>query len=66
MEQERVVLSGDEIDRALTRIAHEILESGSSTGSLRIVGIQRRGAVLAERLADRVGAIAGKIGRAHV
>ena len=43
MEQERVVLDRDEIDRAITRIAHEILEAAGQASDLRIVGIQRRG-----------------------
>lgn len=59
MEQERIVLDRDEIDRALTRIAHEILEANRSASELRIVGIQRRGAVLAARLAERVSEISG-------
>ena len=59
MEQQRIVLDRDEIDRALTRMAHEVLEAGGAVGDLRIVGIQRRGAVLAARLAARIEAISG-------
>ena len=60
MEQERVVLDRDEIDRALTRIAHEVLEAGSPASDLRVVGIQRRGAVLASRLSERISQLAGR------
>ena len=57
MEQssEKVVLHEEDMQRALTRIAHEIVERNSGDGtpveqSLAIVGIHRRGAFLAERL----------------
>lgn len=48
------------IDRALERIAHEIVEKLKSVGDIAIVGIKNRGAYLAERLAKKIGAIAGK------
>src|SRR3984957_15464064 len=47
---EKVVLREDEIGRALTRIAHEILERNSGDGVPALVGIHRRGAFLAQRL----------------
>ena len=47
---EKVVLQGDEIRRALTRIAHEILERNSGEDAPALVGIHRRGAFLAQRL----------------
>lgn len=40
----RTVLSTSEIDRALTRIAHEILESNKGAEGLVLMGIPRRGA----------------------
>ncbi|MET3894543.1 bifunctional pyr operon transcriptional regulator/uracil phosphoribosyltransferase PyrR [Micrococcus luteus] len=46
----RTVLSSSEIDRALTRIAHEILESNKGAEGLVLMGIPRRGAPLARRL----------------
>ena len=50
----RTVLSSDDIDRAVTRIAHEILEANtalqkSGTSNLVILGIPTRGVLLAER-----------------
>ena len=45
----RVILSTADIDRALTRIAHEILESNKGTDDLVILGIARRGYPLAQR-----------------
>ncbi len=52
----RTVLSSDDIDRAVTRIAHEILEANtamqkSGTKNLVILGIPTRGILLAERIA---------------
>lgn len=47
----KVVLDGDDMRRTLVRIAHEVVERHDGPENLAIVGIQRRGAVLAERLA---------------
>jgi len=49
----RTVLQQSDITRALTRIAHEILEANHGASDLVLLGIPTRGAVLAERL-DRV------------
>jgi pyrimidine operon attenuation protein / uracil phosphoribosyltransferase len=46
-----VVLDRDDMRRTLVRIAHEIVEKNPpSSGGLAIVGIHRRGAILAERI----------------
>lgn len=42
------------IRRALTRIAHEIVEKNKGTDELVIVGIKTRGITLAKRLAERI------------
>ncbi len=42
------------IKRALTRIAHEIIEKNKGIDDLAIVGIRRRGGPLAQRLASRI------------
>ena len=47
---EKVVLHEEEIRRALTRIAHEILERNPDPPTPALVGIHRRGAFLAQRL----------------
>ena len=54
METERVVLDQDDVRRTLVRIAHEIVEKNPG-GDLAIVGIHRRGAVLASRVHRLVG-----------
>ena len=53
------VLDADAIRRAITRIAHEVVERHGGIDRLAIVGIRTRGAVLAERLAEAVSQIGG-------
>jgi pyrimidine operon attenuation protein/uracil phosphoribosyltransferase len=53
----RVVLAEADIDRALTRIAHEILEANKGASDLVLLGIPRRGYPLAQRLARRIAAV---------
>jgi pyrimidine operon attenuation protein/uracil phosphoribosyltransferase len=48
----KVVLDGEDMRRMLTRIAHEIVENGGDPERLALVGIHRRGAVLARRLRE--------------
>ncbi len=48
------VLEPAEIERALRRIAHEIIEKNKGAAELALVGIHTRGIPLAERLADLV------------
>ena len=50
----RVILSTPDIDRALSRIAHEILESNKGSRGLVLLGIARRGYPLAQRLAAKL------------
>lgn len=42
------------MDRALSRIAHEVTERNQGTDKLALIGIQRRGVPLAKRLAERI------------
>lgn len=50
----RAVLDGPEIDRALTRIAHEVLERTKGGHEVTLLGIPSRGVPLAQRLARRI------------
>jgi pyrimidine operon attenuation protein / uracil phosphoribosyltransferase len=50
MDSEKIVLQADGVRRAVARIAHELAERNPGVEPLAIVGIQRRGAPLAERL----------------
>ncbi|MEO3862320.1 bifunctional pyr operon transcriptional regulator/uracil phosphoribosyltransferase PyrR [Acrocarpospora sp. B8E8] len=56
----RAVLEGPDIHRALTRIAHEILERTKGAQSVVLLGIPTRGATLARRLAERVAQFEGR------
>ena len=58
-DQARAVLEGPDIHRALTRIAHEILERGKGADDLVLLGIPSRGVPLAHRLAARIAAVEG-------
>ena len=53
------ILDHDAIRRAVSRVAHEVLEKNKGTGGLCIVGIRTRGAVLAERLKECIRQIEG-------
>ena len=55
----RVVLDSDDISRALTRLAHEIVERTHGATNLTLMGIPTRGATLATRLAQRIEQIQG-------
>ncbi|MGK3947657.1 bifunctional pyr operon transcriptional regulator/uracil phosphoribosyltransferase PyrR [Microbacterium sp. K2] len=54
----RTVLHEADISRALTRIAHEILESNRGAENLVLLGIPTRGVTLAHRLSAVIGEIA--------
>ena len=54
-----IVMEADEIERSLTRIAHQILEKNKGAGNIAIVGIVTRGDLLAKRLVDKIEAIEG-------
>jgi len=53
------VLDEQGIDRALTRIAHEIVERNKGAANLVLIGVRRRGEHLARRIAARLKEIEG-------
>jgi len=53
------VLDEAALDRALTRISHEILERNGGAKDLAFVGLRTRGVTLAQRLAVKLAAIDG-------
>jgi pyrimidine operon attenuation protein/uracil phosphoribosyltransferase len=53
------ILDETALDRALTRIAHEILERNAGAKDLAFVGVRTRGVTLAQRLAQRIARIDG-------
>ena len=56
----KAVLEPAEIRRALTRIAHEILERTNGAGDVVLLGIPTRGVPLAHRLAERLEQVEGR------
>jgi pyrimidine operon attenuation protein / uracil phosphoribosyltransferase len=55
-----VVMDADRISRALTRIAHEIVERNRGVADLALVGVRSRGVPLAWRLAQTLKQISGE------
>jgi pyrimidine operon attenuation protein/uracil phosphoribosyltransferase len=53
------LLDADDVRRALTRIAHEIIERDKGAGDIALVGIANRGDDLARRLAAEIERIEG-------
>jgi pyrimidine operon attenuation protein/uracil phosphoribosyltransferase len=53
------VLDAAALDRALTRIAHEIIERNGGAKDVTFVGLRTRGVTLARRLAAKVASIDG-------
>ena len=63
------LMDAQAMDRAITRIAHEILEKNEGAENVAIVGVLRRGVPLANRIADKIEAIEGvrpKIGELDI
>jgi pyrimidine operon attenuation protein / uracil phosphoribosyltransferase len=57
--QGRVVLDARDISRALSRIAHEILERNRGASDLVLLGIPTRGVPLARRIAAKIASVEG-------
>ena len=57
MKKKTVVLDQSAINRALTRIAHEILEHNKGGENLVLVGIKTRGVPIAKRLQEKIAQI---------
>jgi pyrimidine operon attenuation protein / uracil phosphoribosyltransferase len=54
-----VVMDADRIARALTRIAHEIVERNHGISDVALVGVRSRGVPLARRIATVLGSVSG-------
>ena len=57
---DRAVMDGPDITRALTRITHEILERNRGSVDLLLLGIPTRGVPLARRIATRMSEVEGR------
>lgn len=58
--EKAVVLDQQAIRRALTRIAHEIIERNKGVENCVLIGIKTRGIYVAQRLAERIFQIEGQ------
>lgn len=58
--QRRVLLSAEEIERTIARLAHQILEPHDAAHAPVIIGVRRGGEALATRIAAQIRAITGK------
>ena len=54
-----VALSAQDINRALTRISHEIIEKNQGSANIVLLGIPTRGAHLASRISSIIASIEG-------
>ncbi|MGS0764708.1 bifunctional pyr operon transcriptional regulator/uracil phosphoribosyltransferase PyrR [Syntrophomonas curvata] len=59
LRDKNVIMDEMAMKRALTRIAHEIIERNKGVDNVAVVGIRRRGGPLAQRLAARIQEIEG-------
>ncbi|UVI32216.1 bifunctional pyr operon transcriptional regulator/uracil phosphoribosyltransferase PyrR [Paenibacillus spongiae] len=59
MKEGRIIMDETAIRRALTRIAHEIVEKNKGIEGCVLIGIRTRGIYIAERIADRIREIEG-------
>ena len=57
MDYKATLMSPQDIDRALKRIAHQIIEKNHGLQNVCLIGIHTRGVPLARRLADHIEAI---------
>jgi pyrimidine operon attenuation protein/uracil phosphoribosyltransferase len=60
LKEKSKILDKESIDKSLKRMAHEIIESAKTTDDMVLIGIKTRGAHIAEKLADHIGAISGR------
>ena len=56
---DKVILHAEDLRRALTRIAHEIVERNRGTEGLLFVGLHSRGVPIAQRLAQTIKEVEG-------
>lgn len=59
-EPKAMLMDANQMNRALSRIAHEIIERNKGTENLALVGIRRRGVPLAQRLAAKLQEFEGR------
>ncbi len=60
MQEKALIMDDKAMDRAITRIGHEIIERNKGVDDVALVGIKTRGVPLARRIASRIEEIEGK------
>ncbi|MDD5477295.1 MAG: bifunctional pyr operon transcriptional regulator/uracil phosphoribosyltransferase PyrR [Candidatus Omnitrophica bacterium] len=60
MKEKAKILDQEGVSRAITRIAHEIIEKNKGTAGLSLIGIRNRGVYIAQRIAECIKKIEGK------
>jgi len=55
----QTIMDGEDMSRAIARIAHEIVERNGGVEGLCLIGVQRRGVPLAGRIAAAIGGMEG-------
>lgn len=61
MKEKAQIMDESDIKRAISRIAHEIIEKNKGIVNVKLIGIQRRGVPLAKRIAQKIAEVEGKI-----
>ena len=59
MKEKAKIMDSQAMERAVTRIAHEIIEKNKGVSGVALIGIQRRGVPLANRLAACIEKVEG-------
>ncbi len=54
------IINAEEMNRAITRISHEILEKNKGADRIVLIGIRTGGAILAKRFQSQIHSIEGK------
>jgi pyrimidine operon attenuation protein/uracil phosphoribosyltransferase len=58
-QEKRIVLDGEDVQRTISRMAHEIVEKNGRVEELSLIGIRSRGADLVRRIAQKIEALKG-------
>jgi pyrimidine operon attenuation protein/uracil phosphoribosyltransferase len=56
--EKQIVLAKEELAKAITRMAHEVIEAAGDVGDLALIGIRSRGVHIARRLAGKIEQLA--------
>jgi len=57
--EKRVLFQAEEVQRTISRMAHEILEKNGGMEGLALIGIRSRGAHLVQRMGQKIEALTG-------